>query len=79
MVVVTRVDGTIPILGITTKEVVVGEATREVAEAAVVTGVATAAEVGATKILATTASRDTVEGQQETNNMAETTALHHIT
>lgn len=79
MVVVTKVDGTIPTLGITTKEVVVGEATREEVEAAAVTGVVTAAEVGETKILATIASRVTVVGQQETNSMVATTVLRHTT
>ena len=73
MVVATKEDGTIPILGITTKEVV-GVATRVVAVAAVTEAVVMAAGVGGTKTLATTANRHTVVDPLGTNNMVATTA-----
>lgn len=63
--VTTRVAGTIPILGITTKEV--GVATRVVAM-----GVAMAVGAGVTRTLVTTTNKVTVVAQQETNNMVIT-------
>lgn len=69
--VATKEDGTILILGITTKEVV-GVATKVVVVAVATEAVAMAAGVGVTKILATTANRHTVVDPLGTNNMVAT-------
>lgn len=72
MAVVTKVDGTIPTLGITTKEEV-GVVTRVAAAAVVMGAVVMAAGAGVTKTLAIIASRPTAEAPLGTNSTVVTT------